>query len=74
MPSDFPQDADKEGHPAGFTRHCPSSHFPLSRLIRLSCVPGNFPGRMDGGVLAQTSAHRFIWELYTIVPKARNSA
>ena len=52
MPSDFPQDADSEGHTAGFTRHCPSSHFPLSRLIRLSCAPGNFPGRMDGGVLA----------------------
>ena len=44
MSSDFPEDADPEGHPARFTRHYPGSHFPLSRRIRLSCAPGNFPG------------------------------
>ena len=54
MSSDFPQDADPEGHPVGFTRHYPSSHFPLSRLIRMPCAPGDFPGRMDGGVLASS--------------------
>ena len=52
MPSDYPQDAYAEAHPAGFIRHNPSSHFPLSRLIRLSWAPGNLPGRMHGGLLA----------------------
>ena len=57
MPSDFPQDADTEGHPAGFTRHYPNSHFPLTRRSWLSCVPGNLPGRTyDGGAEAVPEA------------------
>ena len=49
MSSDFPQSADAEGHPAGFTRHYPNSDLPLSRRRALSCVPGNLSGRTDDG-------------------------
>ena len=52
MPSAVQESADSSRLPQYSLGINFGPQFPLRRLIRLFLAPGNFPGRIDGGVLA----------------------